>query len=79
MPIPPPCPLPFPSAEHARVGPVVRNPGRVRHIHRGSVSQWHVPGIKNIECASTNESQIRIALVGGELIYFELDAMSSLI
>ena len=51
-------------------------PGGVRHIQRGSVSQWHVPGIKKIECASANESQILIALVGGELIYFELDPMS---
>ena len=51
-------------------------PGGVRHIQRGSVSQWHVPGIKKIECASANESQILISLVGGELIYFELDPMS---
>ena len=51
-------------------------PGGVRHIQRGSVSQWHVPGIKKIECASANESQILIALVGGELIYFEFDPMS---
>ena len=51
-------------------------PGGVRHIQRGSVSQWHVPGIKKIECASANESQILIALVGGELIYFELDPLT---
>ena len=51
-------------------------PGGVRHIQRGSVSQWHVPGIKKIECASANESQILIALVGGELIYFEFDPLS---
>lgn len=51
-------------------------PGGVRHIQRGSASQWHVPGIKKIECASANESQILIALVGGELIYFEFDPMS---
>ena len=51
-------------------------PGGVRHIQRGAVSQWHVPGIKKIECASANESQILIALVGGELIYFELDPLS---
>ena len=51
-------------------------PRRVRHIQRGSVSQWHVPGIKKIECESANKSQILITLVGGELIYFELDPMS---
>ncbi|KAL7548666.1 hypothetical protein ACHAWF_011936 [Thalassiosira exigua] len=51
-------------------------PGGVRHIQRGSVSQWHVPGIKKIECASANDRQILVALVGGELIYFELDPAS---
>ncbi|KAK1747619.1 spliceosome associated factor 3b, subunit 3 [Skeletonema marinoi] len=55
-------------------------PGGVRHIRRVNnqvnVSQWSVPGIKKIECASANESQILIALAGGELIYFELDPMS---
>jgi splicing factor 3B subunit 3 len=51
-------------------------PGGVRHIQRGSVSQWHVPGIKKIECASANEYQILVALVGGELIYFEVNPLS---
>ena len=55
-------------------------PGGVRHIRRVNnqvnVSQWSVPGIKKIECASANESQILIALAGGELFYFELDPMS---
>ena len=55
-------------------------PGGVRHIRRVNdqvnVSQWSVPGIKKIECASANESQILVALAGGELIYFELDPMS---
>lgn len=51
-------------------------PGGVRHIQRGSVSQWHVPGIKKIECASVNEYQILVALVGGELIYFEVNPLS---
>ncbi|KAL7443975.1 hypothetical protein ACHAXH_009885 [Discostella pseudostelligera] len=65
------------SGDGERGGGIVQvYPGGVRHIQRGSVSQWHVPGIKKIECASANESQILIALVGGELIYFELDPMS---
>jgi len=65
------------GGDDGRGGGIVQvYPGGVRHIQRGSVSQWHVPGIKKIECASANESQILIALVGGELIYFELDPMS---
>lgn len=51
-------------------------PGGVRHITGDSVSQWHVPGLKKVQSASANESQILIALVGGELIYFELDPVS---
>lgn len=55
-------------------------PGGVRHIRRVNdqvnVSQWSVPGIKKIECASANETQILIALAGGELIYFQLDPIS---
>lgn len=52
------------------------HPGGVRHIHRGRAKQWHCPGLKRIECASANESQVIIALAGGEVIYFELDPVS---
>ena len=51
-------------------------PTGVRHIQRGQAKQWHCPGLKRIECASANESQVIIALAGGEVIYFELDPMS---
>lgn len=52
------------------------HPAGVRHILRGSIKQWHCPGLKRIECASANQYQIIIALAGGEMIYFELDPMS---
>jgi splicing factor 3B subunit 3 len=52
------------------------HPSGVRQIHKGQAKQWHCPGLKRIECASANESQVIIALAGGEVIYFELDPMS---
>lgn len=52
------------------------HPSGVRHISQGQAKQWHCPGLKRIECASANESQVIIALAGGEIIYFELDSMS---
>lgn len=52
------------------------HPSGVRHIRRGQAKQWHCPGLKRIECASANDSQVIIALAGGEIIYFELDPMS---
>mmetsp|Transcript_26465 Transcript_26465/g.39327 ORF Transcript_26465/g.39327 Transcript_26465/m.39327 type:complete len:1065 (-) Transcript_26465:79-3273(-) len=52
------------------------HPAGVRHIHKGRAKQWHCPGLKRIECASANESQVIIALAGGEVIYFELDPIS---
>ena len=52
------------------------HPSGVRQIHKGQAKQWHCPGLKRIEHASANESQVIIALAGGEVIYFELDPMS---
>jgi len=52
------------------------HPAGVRHIHRGKAKQWHCPGLKRIEYASANESQVLIALAGGEMIYFEIDSES---
>lgn len=52
------------------------HPAGVRHIHRGRATQWHCPGLKRIECASANKSQVIIALAGGEVIYFEVDPVS---
>jgi len=52
------------------------HPSGVRHIQRGTAKQWHCPGLKRIECASANTSQVLIALAGGEVTYFELDSLS---
>lgn len=53
------------------------HPKGVRHINKGQpTKQWNCRGLKQIECAAANEGQVMIALAGGEIIYFELDAMS---
>jgi splicing factor 3B subunit 3 len=57
-------------------GMVQVHPAGVRHIQQGRAKQWHCPGLKRIEYASANESQVLIALAGGEVIYFELDPVS---
>jgi splicing factor 3B subunit 3 len=57
-------------------GMVQVHPSGVRIIQQGKAKQWHCPGLKRIEYASANESQVLIALAGGEVIYFELDPVS---
>ena len=57
-------------------GIVQVHPSGVRLITAGRAKQWDCPGLKQIECASANESQVMIALAGGEIIYFELDPNS---
>ena len=52
------------------------HPSGVVHIQRGQPKQWYCPGLKRIECASANTSQVLIALTGGEVTYFELDPLS---
>lgn len=52
------------------------HPSGVRHIQRGQAKQWHCPGLKRIECATANTSQVLIALAGGEVTYFEMDSLS---
>ena len=60
-------------------GIVQVHPAGVRLISQGSAKQWDCPGLKRIECASANESQVIIALAGGDLIYFELDPVSGVL
>ncbi len=57
-------------------GVVQVHPNGVRLITKGITKQWDCPGLKRIECASANESQVIIALAGGALYYFELDPVS---
>uniref|UniRef100_A0A7S0PY64 DNA damage-binding protein 1 n=1 Tax=Coccolithus braarudii TaxID=221442 RepID=A0A7S0PY64_9EUKA len=54
-------------------------PNGVFHIRAdGRVSEWKAPRGKPIVKATSNARQLAIALAGGELIYFELDAQSTL-
>ena len=57
-------------------GIVQVHPSGVRIISNGRAKQWDCPGLKRIECASANETQVVIALAGGNLTYFELDPVS---
>lgn len=51
----------------------------LRHIKADRrVNEWRAPGRRTIVKAATNERQVIIALTGGELLYFELDAMGQL-
>jgi splicing factor 3B subunit 3 len=60
-------------------GIVQVHPAGVRLISQGKAKQWDCPGLKRIECASANESQVIVALAGGALIYFELDPVSGVL
>mmetsp|Transcript_22189 Transcript_22189/g.33209 ORF Transcript_22189/g.33209 Transcript_22189/m.33209 type:complete len:1312 (+) Transcript_22189:182-4117(+) len=57
-------------------GIVQVHPAGVRIISKGRAKQWDCQGLKRIECASANETQVIIALAGGDLTYFELDPNS---
>jgi splicing factor 3B subunit 3 len=59
-------------------GLVQVHPQGVRHVRENGKAkqQWHCPGLKRIEYASANESQVLIALAGGEVIYFERDPLN---
>jgi len=60
-------------------GIVQVHPAGVRLISQGKAKQWDCPGLKRIECASANESQVIVALAGGALIYFELNPVSGVL
>lgn len=60
-------------------GVVQVHPAGVRLISQGKAKQWDCPGLKRIEYASANESQVIVALAGGALIYFELDPVSGVL
>lgn len=51
----------------------------IRHIRPDTRStEWKSPGKRIIQLASANSRQVAIALSGGEIIYFELDAAGQL-
>ena len=47
----------------------------IRHIHEqtGRVSEWRVPGGKQVAVATCNTRQAVVGLTGGEIVYFELE------
>ena len=54
-------------------------PAGIRHIKPDKrVSEWRAPPQRPIVHCSTNTRQIIVALSGGELVYFELDAFGQL-
>ena len=51
-------------------------PDGVRHIRSDKrLQDWKVPGKKQIVKCAVNQRQVVIALTGGELVYFEMDAV----
>ena len=53
-------------------------PDGIRHIRSDKrVNEWKTPGKKNIVKCAVNQRQVVIALSGGELVYFEMDPVSS--
>jgi len=56
------------------------HPNGIRHI-RGDkrIHEWKTPGKKTIVHAAANERQVVIALSGGDILYFELDALGQLL
>mmetsp|Transcript_8533 Transcript_8533/g.28705 ORF Transcript_8533/g.28705 Transcript_8533/m.28705 type:complete len:1198 (+) Transcript_8533:128-3721(+) len=56
------------------------HPSGLRHIKADKrVNEWRTPGRKQISKCTCNNKQVVIALTGGEVIYFELDATGQLI
>ena len=53
-------------------------PDGIRHIRADKrVNEWKAPGKKTIVKCAVNQRQVVIALSGGELVYFEMDPVSS--
>ena len=53
-------------------------PEGIRHIRSDKrVNEWKTPGNKTIVKCAINQRQVVIALTGGELVYFEMDPVSS--
>ncbi|KAL5604474.1 hypothetical protein BROUX41_002443 [Berkeleyomyces rouxiae] len=54
------------------------HPKGIRHIMNGEVNEWAAPQHRSIVAATTNDSQVAIALSSGEIVYFEMDTDGSL-
>ena len=56
------------------------HPGGLRHIHADKrINEWRTPGRKSVTRVACNARQVVVALSGGELVYFELDAGGQLV
>lgn len=54
-------------------------PNGIRHIRQDKrINEWKAPGNRVIVQCAVNERQVAIALAGGEIVYFELDASGQL-
>ncbi|VDK31675.1 unnamed protein product [Taenia asiatica] len=54
-------------------------PDGIRHIRADKrINVWRTPGKKTIQRCAVNRRQVVIALTGGELVYFEMDATGQL-
>eukprot|EP01117_Protostelium_nocturnum_P009747 TRINITY_DN3484_c0_g1_i1.p1 TRINITY_DN3484_c0_g1~~TRINITY_DN3484_c0_g1_i1.p1 ORF type:complete len:1179 (-),score=412.47 TRINITY_DN3484_c0_g1_i1:140-3676(-) len=55
------------------------HPNGIRHIRtENRINEWKTPGKKTIVHATSNGNQVVIALSGGNLFYFEVDALGNL-
>ena len=53
-------------------------PEGIRHIRADKrVNEWKAPGKKTVIKCAVNQRQVVIASSGGELVYFEMDPVSS--
>lgn len=53
-------------------------PDGIRHIRADKrVNEWRTSEKKTITKCAVNQRQVVIALTGGELVYFEMDAVSN--
>lgn len=56
------------------------HPNGIRHIRADKrINEWRTPRGKNIVKCAVNQRQVVVALAGGDLIYFELDATGALV
>ena len=54
-------------------------PEGIRHIRADKrVNEWRTPGKRAVVRCALNERQVVIALTGGEIVYFEMDASGQL-
>lgn len=54
-------------------------PEGIRHIRADKrVNEWRTPGKRVVVRCALNERQVVIALTGGEIVYFEMDASGQL-